>query len=169
MNENEFVLGGKKYVVVEDNDFLCVSCDDCAFRLEDCGELRKRGKIPPCSEEDRTDKKNVAFVEKIKKCSRHLLKIRKEFADAKLAGLKPWEIRSTEDRTFRVGDVVVYEVLDDPEHPLNEKEYTITFIYDGAIGLTNNYCIFTDKESGDAEAEAAQERVRAALRNRSPL
>lgn len=77
----------------------------------------------------------------------HVLKIRKEFADAKLAGLKPWEIRSTEDRNFRVGDIVIYEVLGDPEHPLNEKEYTITFIYDGAIGLINNYCIFTDKEA----------------------
>lgn len=77
----------------------------------------------------------------------HVLKIRKEFADAKLAGLKPWEIRSTEDRNFRVGDIVIYEVLGDPEHPLNEKPYTITFIYDGAIGLRENYCIFTDKET----------------------
>lgn len=74
----------------------------------------------------------------------HALKIRKEFADAKLAGLKPWEIRSTEDREFHVGDIVIYEVLGDREHPLNGKSYTITFIYDGSIGLRENYVIFTE-------------------------
>ena len=90
---------------------------------------------------------------------KHLLKIRKEFADAKIAGVKPWEIRSTEDRKFHVGDIVIYKVLGEPEHPLNEKLYTITFIYDVAMGLMENYCIFTDKEAEDRKMSDGKERI----------
>lgn len=77
----------------------------------------------------------------------HILKIRKEFADAKLAGLKPWEIREARYRKFSVGDIVYYEVVGEPDHPLSKtKRYRIDYVYDGPIGLIPGYVVFTDRE-----------------------
>jgi hypothetical protein len=42
----------------------------------------------------------------------HNLKIDPEFMTAKLAGLKPWEIRSEEDRRFGPGDTVTFQEYD---------------------------------------------------------
>lgn len=146
MNQNEFQFNGKTYVAIENNGGS--TCMGCAFSRLDCYNIKS---IPPCLSQIREDGSCVHFVEKGKEKYRHLLKIRKEFADAKIAGLKSWEIRSTADRTFHVGDIVVYKVLDDDTHPLNGKEHVITFIYEGDIGLAENYCIFTDKERNESK------------------
>lgn len=42
----------------------------------------------------------------------HDLKLLTAFFDAKAAGLKPWEARSTHDREFRVGDTVTFHEVE---------------------------------------------------------
>ena len=91
----------------------------------------------------------------------HELKIRKQWADAKFAGEKPFEIR-VNDRGFQKGDVVRYKVIDpktgepyrvpaaevtfggDNLHPLERCDFIITYVIEGKDGLERGYCVFAD-------------------------
>ena len=91
----------------------------------------------------------------------HELKIRKQWADAKLAGEKPFEIRIN-DRGFQKGDVVRYKVIDpktgepyrvptaeapfggDNLHPLERCDFIITYVIEGKEGLEKGYCVYAD-------------------------
>ena len=100
----------------------------------------------------------------------HELKIQKQWADAKLAGEKPFEIRRN-DRGFQKGDIVRYRVIDpktgepwvEPgfhrlvtngngvgkkyvsgRHPLEFCDFLITYVREGADGLERGYCVFAD-------------------------
>lgn len=83
----------------------------------------------------------------------HELKIQKQWADAKLAGEKPFEIRRN-DRGFQKGDVVNYRVIDpktgesyagaDGPHPLEKLSFRVTYVREGADGLEHGYCVFAD-------------------------
>lgn len=93
----------------------------------------------------------------------HELKIRKQWADAKLAGEKPFEIRIN-DRGFQKGDIVRYKVIDpktnepwrkpkeeilygndDGRHPLEQCEFLITYVIEGKEGLERGYCVYADQ------------------------
>lgn len=63
----------------------------------------------------------------------HELKILECYANAKVAGDKLFEIRDNRDRWFQKGDIVRYIVVNDSHirirnHPLNGKEYEITYV-----------------------------------------
>ena len=103
----------------------------------------------------------------------HELKIQKQWADAKLAGEKPFEIRRN-DRGFQKGDIVRYKVID-PEtwepwvepgfprlvtnengvgkkyesgrHPLEFCDFLITYVIEGVDGLEKGYCVYADQPS----------------------
>ena len=92
----------------------------------------------------------------------HELKIQKQWADAKLAGEKPFEIRRN-DRGFQKGDIVRYKVIDpktsepyrvptaevpfggDNLHPLERCDFIITYVIEGKDGLERGYCVFADQ------------------------
>lgn len=92
----------------------------------------------------------------------HELKIQKQWADAKLAGEKPFEIRRN-DRGFQKGDIVKYKVIDpktsepyrvptaevpfggDNLHPLERCDFIITYVIEGKEGLERGYCVFADQ------------------------
>lgn len=84
----------------------------------------------------------------------HELKIQKQWADAKLAGDKPFEIRRN-DRGFQKGDIVRYVVIDPKTggpwsavgepHPLERCDFTITYVREGAEGLERGFCVFADQ------------------------
>ena len=94
----------------------------------------------------------------------HELKIQKQWADAKLAGEKPFEIRKN-DRGFQKGDTVHYTVVDpktgehwgsDEEdigggysrgarHPLEKCDFIITYVREGADGLEKGFCVYADQ------------------------
>lgn len=75
----------------------------------------------------------------------HNLKIRAEYALPKLNGDKMFEIRKN-DRNYDVGDIVLYNVIDNEE--LNRKFvakfYKITYITDYA--QQDGYVVFGEKE-----------------------
>ena len=93
----------------------------------------------------------------------HELKIHKQWADAKLAGLKPFEIRRN-DRGFQKGDTIRYIVVDPktgerwfdrsaddlepgeswPVHPLEKLQFLVTYVTEGRDGLEKGYCVFAD-------------------------
>ena len=100
----------------------------------------------------------------------HDLKIQKQWADAKLAGEKPFEIRRN-DRGFQKGDIVRYKVIDpktgepwvEPgfprsvtnengvgkkyvsgRHPLEFCDFLVTYVREGADGLEKGYCVYAD-------------------------
>lgn len=79
----------------------------------------------------------------------HELKIRREYAKAKLKGIKSFEIRKN-DRDYQVGDLVRYVIpcpIDTEDKMLNEvisKDiYQIMYITD--YEQKDNYIVFTDK------------------------
>lgn len=89
----------------------------------------------------------------------HELKIRKQWADAKLAGEKPFEIRIN-DRGFQKGDIVRYKVIDPKTnepwraddsgtlaavHPLERCDFLITYVIEGKEGLERGYCVYADQ------------------------
>lgn len=75
----------------------------------------------------------------------HNLKIRAEYVLPKLKGDKMFEIRKN-DRNYEVGDIVLYNVIDDVE--LNRKFlakfYKITYITNYA--QQDGYVVFGEKE-----------------------
>ncbi len=79
----------------------------------------------------------------------HTLKLREEYADAVLSGEKSFEIREN-DRGYQKGDHVRFKVIDNLKlsvnHPLNDKEYEITYLLHG-FGLIGNWCVFAIKEA----------------------
>lgn len=79
----------------------------------------------------------------------HTLKIMKCYADAKVNGDKPFEIRYNEDRGFQKGDIVYYQALNpdgsvDYGHTINNKMYKITYV--SAYKQREGYVVFADKE-----------------------
>ena len=115
----------------------------------------------------------------------HELKIQKQWADAKLAGEKPFEIRIN-DRGFQKGDIVRYKVIDPKTgepwrkddsgalasvHPLELCDFVITYVMQGFAGVESGFCVFADQpvpRSGgrpktdpvDRELSELSERVR---------
>lgn len=86
----------------------------------------------------------------------HKIKIRESFADAVNRGDKTFEVRKN-DRGYQKGDVVQFVVLYDSDgleminHPLNEKEYEITYVLSG-WGIEDGYCVFGIKPMKEQEA-----------------
>lgn len=70
----------------------------------------------------------------------HELKIDKCYADPKFFGKKPWEFR-VNDRDFKVGDLVSYNVNEDPKHPVNDMIFQISYV----LQVDEKHCIFTEK------------------------
>lgn len=77
----------------------------------------------------------------------HILKIRKDFADAVFGGEKTFEIRLN-DRGFQKGDTIIFNVIDDLmlpyDHPLNSTAYEITYVLNG-WGLKEGYVVLAIK------------------------
>ena len=75
----------------------------------------------------------------------HNLKIRDEYALPKLNGDKMFEIRKN-DRNYEVGDIVIYNVIDDAElnRQFVSKFYKITYITNYA--QQDGYVVFGEKE-----------------------
>ena len=73
----------------------------------------------------------------------HMLKIKKQFADAVQDGTKTFEIRKN-DKNFHVGDKIIFSVVADNNaddmvvHPLTGAVYLITYILTG-WGLEDGY------------------------------
>ena len=61
---------------------------------------------------------------------KHCLKIKAEYAKAKLEGKKPFEIRIDDGRDFAVGDLVEYQVPDDEKlnQEIRGKVFVITYV-----------------------------------------
>ena len=79
---------------------------------------------------------------------KHILKLNVRYESPKLEGKKPFEIRSNEDRDFKVGDRVRYKVVDDGdnvlESALSDKEFEIVFITD--FMQRAGWRVFAEKE-----------------------
>lgn len=75
----------------------------------------------------------------------HNLKIKAEYANAKLNGSKMFEIRLN-DRDYKIGDTVKYTCIDSPivNDRISEKLYYITFITD--YEQKEGYVVFGEKE-----------------------
>lgn len=74
----------------------------------------------------------------------HIKKLLSEYANAKLNGLKPFEIRFN-DCNYQVGDYIKYTVPDniDLDKKFNNLTYRIEYITDYA--QKDGYVVFTDK------------------------
>ena len=76
-------------------------------------------------------------------------KIRKSFADAVYSGDKTFEIRDN-DEGYQKGDIIKFKVIDDEwksfdfgiNHPLNGKEYLITYVMSG-WGLKEGFVVLS--------------------------
>ena len=85
---------------------------------------------------------------------RHNLKIQKPFADAVVEGRKTFELRYN-DRGFQAGDTIRFTAMNgsycaDSEHPINGREYEITYVLEG-WGLKENWAALAIRElKGDA-------------------
>lgn len=75
----------------------------------------------------------------------HCLKIKAEYANAKLDGDKMFEIR-LDDRDYKVGDIVEYTCIDSPivNDKISKKLYYITFITN--YEQKDGYVVFGEKE-----------------------
>lgn len=84
----------------------------------------------------------------------HSIKIEQRFADAKLDGDKPFEVRIN-DKYYQKGDIVKYEVVTNKEqlgspikinnHPLCNRIFEITYVYFG-IGVEAGYVVFGEQD-----------------------
>lgn len=74
----------------------------------------------------------------------HLLKLKPEYALAKILGIKSFEIRLN-DRDFHLDDLVKYSCPDDEflNFALKSRVYCITYICD--YEQKNGYIVFSDK------------------------
>lgn len=88
----------------------------------------------------------------------HELKIDKQWADAKLVGDKPFEVRKN-DRGFQRGDFVHYTVVDPvtkdviAEHPLHGAKFEIRYVLAGLPGIEQGYCAFFDTPATNGKRE----------------
>lgn len=75
----------------------------------------------------------------------HRIKIREEYADAVLSGDKSFEVREN-DRGYQKGDTVQFQVIDNLRlpigHPLNDREFLITYVLSG-WGIKDNWVAFS--------------------------
>ena len=72
----------------------------------------------------------------------HDLKLQHQFKEAKLDGRKPWEWRTTEDRTFTVGDTVTFNLVTiENARPLGISLGPVTISY--VLHLGDGHVIFT--------------------------
>lgn len=80
----------------------------------------------------------------------HQIKIREEYADAVLSGDKSFEVREN-DRGYQKGDTVRFQVIDNLslpiKHPLNDREFLITYVLSG-WGLKDNWVAFSIEQIG---------------------
>lgn len=70
----------------------------------------------------------------------HVLKLQKDFCDAVYNGTKQFELRYN-DRGFQRGDLIRFVAMDGEEkieHPINNREYMITYVLAG-WGLQRNF------------------------------
>ena len=86
----------------------------------------------------------------------HHLKIRLSCADAVLNKEKTFEIRPN-DRDYHEGDIICYQVIDDNtkepvEHPLNGKEFVITYLM-ADFGVQQQLCAFGIRKIAEPEPE----------------
>jgi len=78
----------------------------------------------------------------------HVLKIEKQWAEARLRGDLLFEVRRN-DRGFQKGDRVKYAVVDPKtgevieDHVLNRCEFEITYVLAGIPGIAEGYCVFS--------------------------
>lgn len=75
----------------------------------------------------------------------HELKIKAEYANAKLKGIKPFEIRKN-DRDFKVGDIIRYHCIDSPIVDGNISVLLFEIVYITDYEQKDGYVVFTDKE-----------------------
>ena len=80
---------------------------------------------------------------------KHELKILECYAQAKIDGDKLFEIRDNERHGFQKGDIVSYRVVDNlglnvNHHPLNGKEYEITYVTN--YNQKDGWVVFGEKE-----------------------
>lgn len=85
----------------------------------------------------------------------HDLKIEIQWANAKLAGDKPFEVR-LDDRGYQRGHLVSYAVVDPKtgtqvRHPLERCTFEITYVQRGISGLADGYCVFADAPTRSME------------------
>ena len=79
----------------------------------------------------------------------HDLKLLQPFFEAKLLGLKPWELRYSGDRTFQEGDTVTFHevVPDDRGDPVYTGRVLgperILYLLNDAPRLKHQTCVFT--------------------------
>lgn len=76
----------------------------------------------------------------------HELKLAPVFFDAKLRGVKPWELRSTEDRDFIVGDTVTFYEFCTTAGEFTGKimgPFTINYVLVHIGLLQDKTCIFS--------------------------
>lgn len=76
----------------------------------------------------------------------HRITVLDEFADEIFNGDKPFEVREN-DRGYQKGEHIVFKVVSKNPykncngHPLNDKEYEITYVLSG-WGMKNGYVAF---------------------------
>ena len=78
----------------------------------------------------------------------HILKIQPKYYNAKRKGAKLWEIR-TNDRNFKVGDLVHYINVDGSEFRIGKDNlYKITYVltHEEFNGLAKGYCTFSEEK-----------------------
>lgn len=100
------------------------------------------------------------------------LKIEKQFADEIVSGMKNFEIRCENDKTFQKGDSVEFLVnptelratgpgafhVQREDHPINGQIYVITYVLHG-WGLREDYCAFAIKELVNEETAEPKEDI----------
>lgn len=86
----------------------------------------------------------------------HTIKLHKEFCDAVLSGVKPFELRYN-DRDYQVGDTVRFVPWDPLTasrviHEIQRHEYRITYILRNKYyGLSEGYVAFGIREEGEQD------------------
>ena len=75
----------------------------------------------------------------------HCLKIKAEYANAKLTGDKMFEIRLN-DRNYKIGDIVKYTCIDSPivDEKISKKLYYISYIC--TYEQKDGYVVFGERE-----------------------
>ncbi len=82
----------------------------------------------------------------------HVLKIWPSFYQSTRAGLKTFEIREN-DRDFRVDDILVLQEYDPiiKEYTGEMGSFVVTYMLQGCFGLSDDMCIMSILDGGDAK------------------